>query len=264
MIDLVSEAGLDVGDWGNFKGGAKKAAANPKYCYEWCFTQGEAFLFNFWFDNMDIEDNKIVQRINFRHIINNDSGPRVGRAKHFEEVAADAFGRGISVRAVILDRKVPKVGRTDRRLLDPDYWNVASYDSKDGWIKFVRGTAYTPSNSSLDLELEAFPEGELRWLFVKHRSRENRLREKKLATSKKENGGRLICEVPGCGFDFHSKYGDIGEGYAHVHHKIPLGSAGDDGVITKISDLAVVCANCHAMIHRGGECRSLDELIPSR
>jgi hypothetical protein len=28
------------------------------------------------------------------------------------------------------------------------------------------------------------------------------------------------------------------------------------------NDLAVVCANCHAMIHRHGECRSIHSLIP--
>jgi 5-methylcytosine-specific restriction protein A len=35
IIDLVSAAGVDVSDWGNFKGGIAKAASNPKYCYEW-------------------------------------------------------------------------------------------------------------------------------------------------------------------------------------------------------------------------------------
>jgi len=34
VMDLVSEAGIDVSDWANFKGGEGKAASNPKYCYE--------------------------------------------------------------------------------------------------------------------------------------------------------------------------------------------------------------------------------------
>ena len=34
VMDLVREAGIDVSDWQNFKGGAEKAASNPKYCYE--------------------------------------------------------------------------------------------------------------------------------------------------------------------------------------------------------------------------------------
>jgi 5-methylcytosine-specific restriction protein A len=32
LIDLVKAAGVDVSDWGNFAGGEKNAARNPKYC----------------------------------------------------------------------------------------------------------------------------------------------------------------------------------------------------------------------------------------
>jgi hypothetical protein len=31
----------------------------------------------------------------------------------------------------------------------------------------------------------------------------------------------------------------------------------------KLKDLAVVCANCHVMIHMGGKCRPLAGLIPT-
>lgn len=36
--------------------------------------------------------------------------------------------------------------------------------------------------------------------------------------------GRLCCEVPRCGFDFAKGYGDLGEGYAQIHHLEALGS----------------------------------------
>jgi len=39
VMDLVKAAGVDVSDWGNFKGGEKKAACNPKFCYEWSFVE---------------------------------------------------------------------------------------------------------------------------------------------------------------------------------------------------------------------------------
>jgi hypothetical protein len=59
--------------------------------------------------------------------------------------------------------------------------------------------------------------------------------------------GRLRCEV--CAFDFAETYGAHGEGYAEAHHCTPLAS------LTKstrfgIEDLALVCANCHRMLHR--------------
>jgi len=112
-----------------------------------------------------------------------------------------------------------------------------------------------------DLELEGY-EGKLRRRFVKHRQRENRLRSAKIREALDRNQGKLVCEVPRCGFDFGTRYGEIGMGYAQVHHLRPLGSVSHKGVRNKLTDLAVVCANCHAMIHKGGECRPLKNLIP--
>ena len=31
-----------------------------------------------------------------------------------------------------------------------------------------------------------------------------------------------------------------------------------------MKDLAIVCSNCHSMIHRFGDCRALAALIPER
>jgi 5-methylcytosine-specific restriction protein A len=104
-------------------------------------------------------------------------------------------------------------------------------------------------------------EGRMRLLVCRHRSRELTLRERKIEAYKTEHGGRLPCEV--CGFDFFEVYGEIGRDFAHVHHKKPLGDRSRPSE-TKLSDLAVVCANCHAMIHRGGDCRSMDSLLAKR
>jgi predicted HNH restriction endonuclease len=60
----------------------------------------------------------------------------------------------------------------------------------------------------------------------------------------------------GCQFDFHKSYGDLGENYAQVHHIRPLSDRARAST-TRVVDLRVVCANCHAMIHRGGKSRSL-------
>lgn len=95
---------------------------------------------------------------------------------------------------------------------------------------------------------------------VTHRSREVKLRNAKIAKTKELCGGRLICEVPGCGFEFAEVYGAIGKDFAHVHHLTPLSQL-DGAKNTLLEDLAIVCANCHAMIHRGGECRNIETLI---
>jgi|GEM_PF-681724 len=114
-----------------------------------------------------------------------------------------------------------------------------------------------------DPELGA-TEGEQRRRTVIHRSRERSLRDAKLAEARSWGpNGRLLCQVPGCGFDFEAEYGDVGAGYAQVHHLRPLAESSVPS-FTRLSDLAVVCANCHAMIHRGGECRALESLRRKR
>ncbi|MFE2289711.1 HNH endonuclease [Streptomyces sp. KAI-26] len=89
------------------------------------------------------------------------------------------------------------------------------------------------------------PEGRL--LMRRHRARERNksLRKKKIA-SVLQRGGQLACEA--CGFDFEKIYGDRGAGYIECHHVLPLHVAGEGR--TKLSDLALICANCHRMIHR--------------
>lgn len=106
-------------------------------------------------------------------------------------------------------------------------------------------------------------EGKFSVRLVKHRSRERALRAAKLADfATKSADRRLKCEVPGCGFDFEERYGELGRGFAHVHHLCPLADAAGP-IHTRLEDLAVVCANCHAMIHSGGETRALNRLIRS-
>ncbi|MCA9449995.1 MAG: HNH endonuclease [Candidatus Omnitrophica bacterium] len=58
----------------------------------------------------------------------------------------------------------------------------------------------------------------------------------------------LACSV--CGFDFERTYGELGAGFIHVHHIVPIASIGDKYVVDPIADLVPVCPNCHAMIHR--------------
>ena len=105
-------------------------------------------------------------------------------------------------------------------------------------------------------------EGEALLRMVTHRKRERALREQKIMYAQRCSG-RLICEVPGCGFDFERVYGAVGAGYAQVHHRHPLAKYPGTRA-TSLADLAVVCCNSHAMIHRNGECRDLNTLIPPR
>ena len=93
---------------------------------------------------------------------------------------------------------------------------------------------------------EAYPEGMKS--YQKHQKSE---RSEKVIRITKLNRlketGRLACEV--CDFDFISRYGELGEGFIEAHHILPVSQMGDNHK-TKPEDLALVCSNCHRMIHR--------------
>lgn len=155
------------------------------------------------------------------------------------------------------------VSRASKRLLDPIPWGVTSIDADSGACIIQRGAIPSPAQDDdcPDEILQGF-EGAPRRAFVTHRKREARMRAAKLAQARALNRGRLLCEVPRCGFEFSSRYGDTGDGYIQVHHLEPLSDAPDTGRPIRLDKLAVVCANCHVMIHRGGQCRELGSLIP--
>jgi 5-methylcytosine-specific restriction protein A len=98
--------------------------------------------------------------------------------------------------------------------------------------------------SSQEEEAAAY---EGRVLERKHRYRERNpwLRREKIQSVLRA-GGTLACQV--CGFDFAKRFGSHGDGYIEVHHVVPLHETGNSR--TRLSDLALVCANCHRMSHR--------------
>ncbi|PTT70851.1 HNH endonuclease, partial [Arthrobacter sp. HMWF013] len=54
-----------------------------------------------------------------------------------------------------------------------------------------------------------------------------------------------------CGFSFEAAYGAMGEGFVHVHHTVPASLLGRGYQLDPVADLVPLCANCHAMAHRG-------------
>jgi hypothetical protein len=65
-----------------------------------------------------------------------------------------------------------------------------------------------------------------------------------------QSTGKLECEV--CKFDFAQTYGTIGHGFIEAHHTLPVSKIRGKSK-TKISDLALVCSNCHRMLHHEKE-----------
>lgn len=63
-----------------------------------------------------------------------------------------------------------------------------------------------------------------------------------------------------CDIRFDLVYGDVGLGFIHVHHLVPLASVGGAYVVDPIEDLRPVCPNCHAMLHRTLPPLTIDQL----
>ncbi len=77
------------------------------------------------------------------------------------------------------------------------------------------------------------------------RERNPGIRRDKIEAVKATHDG-IACEA--CGFDFLNAYGERGRDYCEVHHRVPLSVSGETE--TSLEDLAILCANCHRMIHR--------------
>jgi len=59
------------------------------------------------------------------------------------------------------------------------------------------------------------------------------------------------CQV--CNTNFEQKYGAIGRDYIEAHHLRPLASLrGKKVALDPRNDFAVLCSNCHRMVHRSG------------
>lgn len=105
---------------------------------------------------------------------------------------------------------------------------------------------YVPQSVQDYLELteddRAYAEGQMVVRTVKQRKRSRQLVEDAKAKFKSEHG-YLHCEV--CGFDFGEMYGVE---YIEAHHKDQIASL-EGETQSKVDDLAMLCANCHRMIH---------------
>ena len=119
---------------------------------------------------------------------------------------------------------------------------------------FVRGLSSGLLSGDLNdpSSPEASTEGGEKVFISKRRERDPKLREQALAL----HG----YDCMSCGFNFEAFYGEIGKGFIEVHHVVPLAAAKERRTDPD-TDLIVLCANCHRMVHRQkGICLSLNEI----
>ena len=88
---------------------------------------------------------------------------------------------------------------------------------------------------------ENYVEGSLRRVTINAYERDPKARKACI----RHHGTR--CSV--CDLDFGERYGEIGRGFIHVHHKRPLGLRKKGYKVDPKTHLIPVCPNCHAMLH---------------
>lgn len=119
--------------------------------------------------------------------------------------------------------------------------------------------------SSAENEVLIFPD-EVREAEETRTLKEGYIRQIKVNAYERNNQARKKCiEHYGsncyvCGFDFEKVFGEIGKGFIHVHHLIPLSEINQEYEVEPIKDLRPLCPNCHAMIHRKSPPFTIEEL----
>jgi predicted HNH restriction endonuclease len=91
---------------------------------------------------------------------------------------------------------------------------------------------------------DGFQEGGVNEIFREHQKRNPKLRKAAI----REYG--YSCVI--CGFNFEEVYGNLGRGFVEVHHLELLSAIKNERILTA-KDVAVVCANCHRVLHRNGK-----------
>jgi|SRR5579864_3787936 len=161
--------------------------------------------------------------------------------------------------------------------LDPDYQGVGlssvSAMEREVWNEYVhrpgdlhilaasirnalKETSEELLNTGAEADEHDFPEGAL-----KYRQHVTRERNRELVSRAKERAkqkhGRLYCEA--CDFDFEAVYGPAGHDYIQCHHTKPVCDL-EPGDTTCIDDIALLCANCHCIVHRRRPWLRLEDL----
>ena len=113
-----------------------------------------------------------------------------------------------------------------------------------GYTAYNDGTSITGSKSKTTAKKTTFAEGGTQEIILELQKRDPKL--KALAIEKYG----LTCQV--CNFDFAKFYGELGSGYIEMHHLVPLGVTKEERMST-VDDVAIVCPNCHRVLHRNGK-----------
>jgi ribosomal protein L37AE/L43A len=176
---------------------------------------------------------------------------------HLANVAPlDDASRWISlIKSSTPPKQQNSIRRLQPELMDPEVARLVNEQSMAHQVG-PRGTAILASCAEAPY-IPSTPEGRRR--LISH------FRIERSAAAAKDAKERYLASNPlgsceACGFSFIKMYGDHGAGYVEAHHRIPLSLLAEPAIPSR-DDFAMVCANCHRMLHRTqGSTMTVDEL----
>jgi 5-methylcytosine-specific restriction protein A len=142
--------------------------------------------------------------------------------------------------------KPTRGGRLDARVIAAFRADTAGMQARAAAVRIALDAGETLPVEPDEVDEVSAREGGILEHIARRRERDRGLRARKIRATLAA-GGVIACEV--CGFNFGRVYGERGEGYIEVHHVRPLHVSGETE--TRLDDLALLCANCHRMCHRG-------------
>ncbi|WP_127803912.1 HNH endonuclease signature motif containing protein [Hydrogenophaga sp. NH-16] len=242
-MDLVAEAGIDVSDWSNFRGGPSKARVNPKYCYEWAFDDGEKIVITLWHDELIRENGAIERRFNLNaHVKTEQNGNRKARRTRLRAALTHALNAKLPVRVIVVDGTRGALGKdtakVKARLLDPAPWAVVHIRG-DGEILLRRGMAAAPSVDQFSISELGSDEPNRRAVSGSVIARDGAVRR---AVLDRSLGLCEYCKAPG----FRTSGGQI---YLETHHVVPLSEGGSD----RPTNVIALCPNDHRKAHHSSK-----------
>jgi 5-methylcytosine-specific restriction enzyme A len=235
LMDLVKEAGVNVREWEKSAPGA----ANPKFCYEWAFTEpGKVVVLTVWHDGMKKRGGKIWCRSSPPSSV---QSVHTRRWQSLLKAVRESYSKKIPIRVVIsIGTRNPEYGtaQVHYRSLDPVLWWVTQFHENRGTYTLVRGN-YGQVVDQFDVQEGdvSAKKAERRTAVVQSFVRDPEVRRRVMERSE---GECEWCNRPG----FLMMTGQI---YLETHHIRPLAEGGKDHE----DNVVALCPNHHREAHHG-------------